>query len=129
MTLLILIIFVISTILSFGIVSFRVWEMRTGRIEIPNYKISYKDNLSFRHLEKNMLYLIKHIIQSIVILLAKVWFVSKKKVKLWFSDKLPKINKYFKIKESQTPKRHSFLKRAILESKAKIKKIKESVEE
>lgn len=83
-------------------------------------------DLSFRHVEKNMLYLAKHILQNIVLFIVKYWFIGVGKFKRWI---MPKINSYFGKKEETSTeiKKLSFFKRAILESKAKIKRMKEKV--
>ncbi len=77
-----------------------------------------------------MLYFIKHILQGLIFILAKYWFIIINKFSKWFNSKWPKIDSYFTKKpKSKTPYRHSFLQKAILESKAKIKSIKEKVKE
>ena len=109
---------------------FRAWEIRTSRVQIQEKPEINLPQLSFRHLEKNMLYLTKYIVQGLLFIFAKYWFVITTKVKRWFNEKWPKINSYFKKStEPNTPYRHSFLRKAILESKAKIKNIREKVKE
>lgn len=126
----VIIIFLVSIILAFGILFYRSWEIKTKRIntlEITELKIP---KLPFRHLEKNMLYLTKHIVLGLVLVSAKYWFIMSTKFKKWFDEKWPKINAYFKKKTDKvTSYRHSFLKKAILESKIKIKHIREKVKE
>lgn len=130
-TIIIISIFSVSTITAFGMLLFRSWEIRTSRVKTPdeNLNISLPD-LPFRHLEKIMLYLTKHIIQTVVLAFAKCWFTILAKIKKWLNYKWPKISSIFKKnKNNNTSYRHSFIKKALLESKAKIKYIKEKVRE
>jgi len=129
---LIIIIFFISILLAFGMLSFRAWEIKTSRVQIPENNKSSLPKISFRHLEKNMLYLTKYIVQGILFIFAKYWFIITTKIRKWFNSKWPKINSYFRNKkeeEQNTSYRHSFFKKAILESKAKIRNIREKVKE
>ncbi len=109
---------------------FRVWQIKTSKIKRPETSKIAIIEIPFRYLEKNVLYLIKHIIQELLFISAKYWFTLTTKTKKCVSDKWPKINAYFEKKpELNTPYRHSFFRKAILESKAKIKSIKEKVKE
>lgn len=125
----IIIIFFISTILAFGMLAFRAWEIRTARISIPDNKDAVLPNLSFRHVEKSMLYLTKHVVQGIVLTCVKYWYIFVTKTRKWVLDKWPKIHGYLEKKDivSSEPSKPSFFQKAILESKAKIKRIKEKV--
>lgn len=125
----IIIIFFISIILAFGMLTFRAWEIRTARVSIPDNKDGVLPNISFRHVEKSMLYLTKHVIQGLILTCVKYWYIFITKTKKWVSEKWPKIHSYFEKKESVSlePSKPSFLEKAILESKAKIKRIKEKV--
>jgi len=108
-------------------VMFRAWEIETSRIpKHSNRNIFPK--IYFRHVEKIMLYLTKHIVQWIVLVAVKYWFIVYTKTKKWTRKNLPKIFKFLK-KESKEVKKQSdsFVKKAILESKTKIKRIKEKV--
>jgi TRAP-type C4-dicarboxylate transport system substrate-binding protein len=109
---------------------FKSWEIKTKRIN-GDQTIELKiPELPFRHLEKNMLYLTKHIVLGVVLVSAKYWFILSTKFKKWFDEKWPKINAYFKKNTDKvTSYRHSFVKKAILESKVKIKRIREKVKE
>lgn len=127
-----IIIFFVSILLVFGMLYFRVWEIRTSRVQISENRKYPLLIISFRYIEKNMLYLTKYIVQEIIFILAKYWFIVITKIKKWFNNKWPKINSYFTNKknvEQNTSYRHSFFQKAILESKAKIKNIKEEVKE
>jgi hypothetical protein len=124
-----IILFFIAIVAAFGMLAFRAWEMRTGRVRIPEYQENRTSDLSFRQVEKNMLYLAKHMIQGIVLAIAKYWFIMTTRTKKWLSGKWPKIHERFVRKTNVASKTQapSFIKRAILESKAKIKRVKEKV--
>ncbi len=126
-----IIIFFISICVAFGMLSFRAWELRTNRLSMVDSGERIRTDLSFRHIEKNMLYLTKHIVQGLVITIAKYWFITSTKTKKWVLEKWPQINDYFKSKISGPDgiKKTSFLRRAILESQAKIRRVKERVKE
>jgi hypothetical protein len=118
-------IFFIAIVIAFGMLVFRAWELRTGRVEITErLPVS---NISFRHVEKNMLHLTKYVIQGIIFTGAKYWFITVTKTKKEFKEKLPRINALLKKKPRPTPTRVSFVKRSIIESKIKINRIKERV--
>lgn len=124
---LIIILFSVSIILAFGMIFLKAWKIQTNPNQVEENKINIPE-LPFRHLEKNMLYFIKHLLQGIILVFVKYWFIVLTKTKKWFNEKLPKINAYFKKnKDKVTSYRHSFVKKAILESRVKIKHIKEKV--
>ena len=120
------IIFLISIILAFGMLLFRSWEIRTHRKNIPDKNISLPE-LPFRHLEKNMLYLTKHIVQWLVLVVVKYWFISRIKTKKFIVENWPKVHHFLKRKPGKDKKKMSFTKRAVLESKFKIKRMKERI--
>lgn len=110
--------------------SFRAWEIRTHRVELQENAPSAVPELSFRHVEKNMLYLAKHIIQWIVLMVVKYWLIITTKVKKWIGENWPKVHDFFKSKEqSGSPMKISFFRRSMLESKAKIRKMREKIKE
>lgn len=126
-----IIIFLTAITTAFGMLAFRAWELRTGRVNEGVFEEHTLPSFSFRQFERTMLYLAKHIIQWIVLFLAKQWFIIVTKAKKWVVEKWPKIHAYFepKTQQSGTPTKLSFVKRAVLESKAKIKHIREKVKE
>ena len=76
-----IIIFFIAIVTCFGMLAWKAWEIRTSRVAIEeNSKIVLPD-VPFRHVEKNMLYLAKHIIQSLLLVIVKYWFISTTKTK------------------------------------------------
>ncbi len=122
-----IIIFFISMILAFGMLYFRAWEIKTNR-KIVETSISLPE-LPFRHLEKNMLYFTKHILQWIVIVAVKYWFITVIKIKKIIMEDWPKIHNLIKRKPKKDTGKMSFVKRSILESKFKIKRMKEKIKE
>lgn len=123
---LVIIIFFVAIFGAFGMLLFRSWEIRTDKITIEG-KETYTPELSFRYFEKVCLHTAKHIIQWVVLSSVKVWFIIVTKIKILFKNKLPKINKLFKKETTSDPKRISFVQRAIIESKVKIKRVKENI--
>jgi len=107
---------------------FRAWEIRTSRVEKPILSEADIPKIYFRHVEKIMLYLAKHVIQWIILVTVKYYLILSTKGKKWIGKNLPKISNFFrestkKISEYQNP----FFHRAVLESKIKIKRIREKV--
>jgi hypothetical protein len=128
--LLTIVIFFIAIFTAFGMLIFRAWEIRTMRANISENHDNKIPDLTFRQLEKSMLYLTKHIVQSIVLVVVKYWFILTTKTKKKISDSWPKIHALIQ-KKPESPdvvnKKPSFFRKAILESEAKIKRIKEKV--
>lgn len=94
----VIIIFFISITVALGMLYFRVWKIKTKRIENPGAQEFILPKIQFRHLEKNMLYLTKHILQGLLFTFVKYWFIVVTKVKKWFNSKWPKISSFFKRK-------------------------------
>ena len=106
---------------------FRAWEIKTSRrIEKENI-LGYKPELSFKHIEKVVLHTTKHIIQWTVLSCVKLWFLLITKTKILIQNKLPRLNKLFTKETPVDPRKISFVERAIIESKIKIKKVKEKI--
>lgn len=123
----VVIIFSISIIIALGMLLFRAWEIRTARVVVEEPK-KHIPELSFRRVEKIILFLIKHLIQWIILSSVKVWYKFTAKVRIFIQNKLPKINKFFCKKQSCSDSRKiSFVERAVMESKIKIKKVKEKI--
>lgn len=130
--LLTIVIFFIAIFTAFGMLVFRAWEIRTMRANIPENPDNKIPDLTFRQLEKSMLYLTKHIVQSIVLAVVKYWFILVTKIKKRISDSWPKVHALLQKKPESSEvanKKPSFFRKAILESGAKIKRIKEKVKE
>ena len=123
----VIIIFFIATIGAFGMLLFRAWEIRTSRLIIEEESQTQRKGLSFREIEKIVLYTIKHIIQWVVLFVVKNWFLFTTKIKVLIQNRLPKVNKFFQKKQSTDSRKISFVERAVMESKIKIKKVKEKI--
>jgi hypothetical protein len=122
-----IIIFFVSIITAFTMLAFRAWELRTGKVQIPGSQEPAMPDFAFRHVEKNMLYLTKHIVQVIILTCAKYWFIFTTRTKKWISEKWPKIHARFEKKPETEKTETSFVGRAIIESRMKIKRMKERV--
>lgn len=123
----IIILFFIAIILAFIMLSYQAWEIKTLRTE-KNSNPKIMPEIYFRHLERTALYLIKNIVQWIVLMAVKYWYISSAKTKKWINKNWPKIANFLKTKAKDIDfKKNTFIKRAILESKIKIKRIKEKV--
>jgi hypothetical protein len=127
---LLIVIFFIAIITAFGMLTFRAWEIRTDRVKITEKNKDPVPELYFRHVEKNIMHFAKHIIQWIVLTIVKYWLIITTKTKKWLGENWPKVHRLFEKKElSNSPMRISFFRRAILESKSKISKLKEKIKE
>ena len=108
--------------------TYRAWELRTIRVKMPEINENYTPDLTFRHLERNVLYLIKHIVQIIILDIAHTWFTVTTKTKKWIKAHWPHVHNYVEKKlEPVPPEKYSFVRRAINESKVKIKRVREKV--
>ena len=116
-------IFALAAIASFGILSYSAWEVRAGvrtHGETPALK------LSFNRVEKSVLYIAKHLLQSIVITIVKYWFLAAAKTKKWIARRWPKVHKAMQSKEPSA-KKPTFVSRSVAESKVKIKRMRERI--
>lgn len=125
----IIILFLIAITMAFIMLSFRAWEIKTLQANPATSPRKLVPEVYFRHIEKIMLYLAKHIIQWIIVVVVKYWFIVVTKTRKLIKEKLPKIHNLFKKtgKEIIDPKKYTFVRRAVLESKAKIRRVKEKV--
>ena len=126
-----IIIFLIAIVMAFGMLVYRAWEIKTNKIIIKEEHKEYIPKISLKDIEKILLHLAKHVVQWIVVSIVKVWFIITTKTKIFLQNKWPKIHDLFKKKEiSGTDSRKiSFVERAIIESKIKIKKVKEKIKQ
>jgi len=126
--LIITIIFLVAIISAFGMLFFRAWKIRENKNEESIYSIRVIPEIYFRQVEKIMLYLTKYIVQWLVLNTVKYWYIVTIKTKKLISQKLPKLHNYFKRKPNDDGiQKTSFIKRAVIESKIKIRRIKEKV--
>ncbi len=108
------------------VINYSVNEVRTGAraVKAP----APVPEFSFRKIERYMLYFLKHIVQGMVLFVVKYWFIGVTKMKKFLMDKWPKVHAIMKKKADKPITRTSaFIKRTIVESKMKIKHIKEHV--
>ena len=126
-----IIIFLVAIIAAFGMLLYRAWELRTNRMVIEDETTKFTPELSFRYIETIMLYIIKHVVQWIVLSVVKLWFLIVTKTKIFIQNKWPKVHNLFKKKESPLAdgRKISFVERAVIESKIKIKKVKEKIKQ
>ena len=114
--------------MAFVMLSYRAWEIKKLQADPSISPRKLIPEIYFRHLEKIMLHLAKHIIQWIILIIVKYWFIISTKTKKWAGNNWPKVYKFFTKKAKNTEnQKPSFVKRAVLESKIKIKRIKEKV--
>ncbi len=126
--LIITIIFLIAIISAFGMLFFRAWKIREQKNEESFYARKIIPEIYFRQVEKIMLYLTKHILQWLVLNTVKYWYIVTTRAKKLISQKLPEIHNYFKRRPNdESLQKTSFVQRAIIESKIKIRRIKEKV--
>lgn len=108
--------------------SFKAWEIKTLRTEpsITSHKII--PEIYFRHVEKIILHTTKYIIQWIVLMVVKYWYIIYTKAQKWGVKNWPKVYNLFSRKnEDVSSQKYSFVQRAKLELKAKIRHTKEKV--
>lgn len=126
-----IIIFFVAIIISVGVLSYRYWEIQNGN-EIIAHKIKNPiSKITFRSIERNVLHLLKYFIQKIVLVLAKYWFIVRIRTKKFLMGKWPKIYSIFEKKpfDPNAPLKPSFVTKALLESKVKIKRLKKKIHE
>lgn len=120
-----IIIFAISILSIVGMLSYQAWQIQiSGQDNLPVVR-KIPPEIHFRQIEKFMLYFTKHIVQSVVLFGVKCWFKVKTRVNKWVQKNTPRVHEFFKKKET---KRRTFVSKAILESKIKIRRIKEKIE-
>ena len=119
-----IIIFVLATIASFGVLSYSAWEVRTG---VRTHSDTPALTVSLKNAEKYSLYTLKHLVQSFVISVVKYWFLAIVKTRKWIAEKWPRVHKIIRRKPVETNAKHTFVSRSIAESKVKIKRIKERI--
>lgn len=124
-----IIIFLVSITCAFMMLNYSAWEVKTG---VRNPHRSWRIVLPpIRHIEKYLLYSLKHLIQNLVLLFAKYWILMTTRIKKWLIENWPKIKRRF-IKEKEGnayPKNPSFFRRAVFESKIKIKRMRQKIRE
>lgn len=119
-----LIIFTISLLIVLGILISSARKVERGIRQIDKVRVP---DVSFRKIEKYMLYYTKNIVQITVITVVKYSMISAIKTKKIVREKLPHIHNKIKKVLSKKDNKPSFIQKAILESKTKIRRIKDKV--
>jgi hypothetical protein len=113
--------------------TYKAWEIRTHRAQSGGgHGVDLIETFSFRNIEKVAQYFIKHIVIAVVLVVAKYWFIGITKTRKWLEENWPKVHRIFEHKsadgiEDGLGKPYSFMRRLILETRAKIRRVKESV--
>lgn len=116
--------------IAFGMVTFRTWKIKTDRIDAPLETEPKNPKISFRHVEKILLYLAKHLFLFIVLSAARYWYLITTKLNKWIIENWPKVYRIFvKKSDNLQANKKSFISRVVLESKIKMKRIKEKIKQ
>jgi hypothetical protein len=122
-----IIIFIISLLIIFGLLVLSARQIQSGKRQIA---ISRVPDMSFRKIEKVVLYYTKNIVQTTVIVVVKYSLIGAIKTKKMVKENWPHIHKKIKkvlTKKDPTDAKPSFIQKAVLESKTKIRRIKDRV--
>jgi hypothetical protein len=127
----VILIFLLSISWATGMIFYKSWQIKNQKINGQKINLLFLPEIPFRHLEKNILHFTKKIVQESLFFSVKYWFIFVDKTKKWFNNKKPKIQNFFSIKKKENNKsyRQSFFKKALIESRAKIKHIRDKVRE
>lgn len=121
-----IIIFLVAIVVSFGMLAYRSWEIETSRVSYgPSEKNEF--GVPFRKIEKNIFFFVKHILQHVLVFVAKYWFIVSIKTKKKYEETWPKIHDYLLRKKITSREKNLFIRRAVIESKMKIRHIKEKI--
>lgn len=121
-----IIIFLISLLVIFGILISSARKVQLGQRQIDGM---WAPDVSFRKIEKYVLYYTKNIVQITVITVVKYSMIGAIKTKKIIREKLPHIHHKIKkvISKREPGSKPSFIQKAVLESKTKIRRIKDKV--
>lgn len=121
-----IIIFAVSLIVVFGILVRSARQIQSGKRQL---QADFTPDISFRKIEKYVLYYTKDIVQVTVVTVVKYSMITALKTKKILKDKWPKIHNSVKkvFKKREAGEKPSFIQKAILESKTKIRRIKDKV--
>ncbi len=123
---LVIIIFLVSIAFLFGMLFYQAWEIKQGKIERPSKNKNFLPALYFRQIEKIMLYWTKRGIQWLILVTVKYWTILVEENKKIINKKFPQIKTFFK-KLKQRRNHGDFIHRAMIESRFKIKRVREKV--
>lgn len=121
-----IIIFLISLFVVFGILISSARKVQLGQRQIDGV---WAPDVSFRKIEKYVLYYTKNVVQITVITVVKYSMIGAIKTKKVIREKLPHIHQKIKkvISKREPGSKPSFIQKAVLESKTKIRRIKDKV--
>ncbi|MEI6659861.1 MAG: hypothetical protein WCK91_00345 [bacterium] len=125
-------IFFIAIVTAILMPTYRAWEIRTLRVQGGDNSVDFMETFSFRNIEKIAQYLLKNIIVGVVLIIAKYWFIGITRTKKWLEENWPKVHRIFEHKSAEgiedgLGKPYSFMRRLILETRAKVRRMKEKV--
>ena len=135
MALVFTLLFFVSLLIVIGIIYYQWKRVKNGEIEITNLSINEKTDLepaiTLRDIGILFLYILKHLIQFIIIQGLKFYYFLSKKIKDFTSHKNPKIAKVVqKLKVPPIPVQvKSFMNKTINETKEKINRVKQDLAE
>ncbi|MCC6323603.1 hypothetical protein IT400_02295 [Candidatus Nomurabacteria bacterium] len=122
-----IIIFIISLLVIFGLLTYSTRELARGARQIGQPRVP---DVSFRKIEKVVLYYTKNIVQITVITVVKYSLIGTIKAKKVMREKLPHVHRKIKkvfLKKESTDTKPSFIQKAMLESKTKIRRLKDKI--
>ncbi len=123
----ILILFCISLIGLSSMISYRAWELRTGKIDLANIEslpaIPHL-KLNIKQIKKATPVVTKYIIHSILLFFAKNYLQLKKFINRVLSERFPRLFANNEL-NGRTAKPTSFFLRTMAEYKVKLRKMKE----
>lgn len=133
MTFVFIIIFILSLSIVIGILYMQYKRVQKGEIEI---QIPHRDDIeleppiTLRDILILVLYILKHVIQFIIVQISKLYFIISKKIQSFLkkhrTHKLSKIVKKIK-KPTIPPQVKSFIKKTVNETKEKIIRVKQDL--
>ncbi len=135
MALVLTLIFFVSLLLVIGVIYYQWKRVQNGEIEIENLSLNEKTDLepaiTLRDIGILFLYILKHLIQFIVVQGMKLYYLISRKIKDFTSHKNPKIAKAVqKLKVPPIPPQvKAFVNKTINETKQKINRVKQDLAE
>ena len=127
------ILFFIALVTALLMSTYRAWEIRTSRVQKSNASdVDFIETFSFRNIEKVALSVFKNVFVGIILVIAKYWFIFVTKTKKWLEENWPKVHQIFERSRMKEVDRgliqsYSFMRRLILETRAKVRRMKEKV--
>lgn len=134
MALIFTLIFFVSLIIVIGIIYYQWKKVMRGEVEIKNIQTRTDDiepAITLRDIGILFLYILKHLIQFIIIQASRLYFIISKKLKNFKNHKNPKIARVVqRLKVPPVPPAvKSFVNKTINETKQKINRVKQDLAE